>query len=280
MDFLSAEELKESLFQTGLKELKKWGKGLLTLLAPPTTAQAVGSSIVKSKALDTVEDVLMGRGLKFKYYGNWAGPNYSAGRFYDKNEIITKEDIQKAPPIDDLDALTLKHDLRYQFAATRNTQEERKKALRQADEQFIREANQLLNSKDLGLKQRAATIAAVKAFQAKLAFDVGYNIDRLPEDKIEEAKKVSLGYFNQVDPDDLGKIKDIENNTNLVFQGDLDDDISNFDDAEEKEKTLNSESTKVEKSKVNKAPSAPGYQLTDDDRKLIIEFLEEIFDEI
>ena len=270
MNFLmSGDELKESLFQTGLKELKKWGKGLLTLLSPPTTAQAVGESIIKSKALDTVEDILMGRGLKFKYYGNWAGPNYSAGRFFDKDQIITKEDIKKAPPIDDLDKLTLKHDLRYQLGATRETQEQRKKALRQADEEFIREANELLNSKDLGLKQRAATLAAVKAFQAKLTFDVGYNIDRLPQAKIEEAKNVVLDHFNQVELSSDDKIKDLENNNNLVFQ-----------DSDQQFQDLNQT--------VSKTMTPEGVQektidlidkLTNEDKNIILEFIQDILDD-
>lgn len=155
-------------------------------------------SHIKGKALETVEDLAKGR---FKYHGNWAGPSYSAGRFFDKNEIITAEDIIKHPPTDALDALTLKHDLRYQLAATRDARDSRKKGLRLADEDFIREAEQLLKSQDLPMTLRAKTQAAILAFKAKLGSDVGYDIDQLP--RATEAKQVVMDYFNQVDPAEL-----------------------------------------------------------------------------
>jgi len=155
-------------------------------------------SLVQGKVLETVENLAKGR---FKFSGNWGGPSYSAGRFFDKDEYITMDDIIKNPPTDALDELTLKHDLRYTLAATRDARDARKKGLRLADEDFIREAEQLLKSQDLPFTLRAKTQAAILAFKGKLASDLGYNIDQLPNST--QAKQVVMDYFNQVDPAEL-----------------------------------------------------------------------------
>lgn len=155
-------------------------------------------SIAKGQTLEAIERLAKGQ---FKYHGNWAGPSYSAGRFFDKDEIITTDDIIRNPPTDSLDALTLKHDLRYQLAATRDTLEERRKGLRLADEDFIREAEEMLNSQSMSTGLRAKTLAAVVAFKGKLKSDLGYKIDKLPN--ADEAKAVVMDYFNQVDPSEL-----------------------------------------------------------------------------
>lgn len=200
--------LGESLTEEEQQELKdkkynidSWSKGLRSklwknnVMVPlPDLLNPVG--IAKGKAFTSAVEGLenLAKG-KFKFWGNWAGPSYSAGRYFDKDEIITKEDIVNAPPVDDLDNLTLKHDLRYQRGATKNTPQERKEALRYADKQFIEEAQKLLNSKDLDTKQRLATQGAILAFKAKLASDIGYNVDKLDN---PNASKVVDDYLNEV----------------------------------------------------------------------------------
>jgi hypothetical protein len=192
-------------------------KGAPLILSPFKSIEETIKGKIKSGTIETIENLAKGR---FKYYGKWAGPSYSAGRFYDKDEIITKEDIDKNQPDDELDALTLKHDLRYQLGATKQTQEQRAKALRDADELFINEAENLLNTKQLDIKQKIATKAAILAFKAKLATNLGYNIDKLPDDKIKEAEEVVNNYFNITKPEPLRyeNFIPIEEN-NLVFSG-------------------------------------------------------------
>ena len=253
-------DIREDYFNTGLQQLKKWGSAFLTALSPPMTGQDVVKTVVKSSALDTVEDLLMGRGLRFKYYGKWAGPSYSAGKFYEKNQIITKDDIINNKPIDDLDNLTLQHDLRYQLGATKQTQEQRKQALRYADEEFIRDAEKLLNSKDLDLKQKVATIAAIKAFKIKLSFDTGYNIDKLPEDKIKEAEDVVLNYFNQVNPENLPKQQYEKPSIGLIEQN-LENNID------------------LSENNINISKPQDSYQLTEDEKKFIIDFFNDELEE-
>jgi hypothetical protein len=172
-------------------------------------------SIAKGQTLEAIERLAKGQ---FKYHGNWAGPSYSAGRFFDKDEIITTDDIIRNPPTDPLDALTLKHDLRYQLAATRDTLEARRKGLRLADEDFIREAEELLNSQSMSAGLRAKTLAAVVAFKGKLKSDLGYKIDKLPN--ADEAKSVVMDYFNQVDPSELNfdSKRDIQSQEQVLKQ--------------------------------------------------------------
>lgn len=200
MNFLERLEFdpqgaRDQFFRTGLDVLKKGGKAL-AILNPPTTASGLGSTKLKGDVLDTLERVAMDG--SFKYYGNWGGPLYSAGKYYKKNQIITKEDIQKNPPQDKLDELFLKHDLRYQRAATNNTAEDRKRGLRYADELFIKEAEDLLKSQETTLKEKIAGKAAILAFKGKLATDIGYNADQIID---PEARKVVNEYFGQVDND-------------------------------------------------------------------------------
>jgi hypothetical protein len=202
------------------KTMMRITKGAPLILSPFTSIEETLKGKIQSGTIETIENLAKGR---FKYYGKWAGPSYSAGRFYAKDEIITKEDIDKNPPDDDLDALTLKHDLRYQLGATKQTQEQRAKALRDADELFIKEAENLLNTKQLDIKQRIATKSAILAFKAKLATNLGYNIDKLPDDRIKQAEEVVNNYFNITKPEPLRyeNFIPIEEN-NLVF--------SNFDE--------------------------------------------------
>lgn len=181
-----------------LKNHPEYVKGGGLILDPISSLNP--KNIAISKGLETAENLVKGR---FQYHGNWAGPNYSAGRYFEKGEIITKDDILSSPPVDKLDALTLLHDLRYQLAATKPSQSQRKEALRYADKQFIEEAEKLLDSQDIPTEERVKTNAAVVAFKAKLTSDIGYNIDRLQN--WEEAKNVVLDYFNQVDPNDIPK---------------------------------------------------------------------------
>lgn len=198
MDFLEKLEFepnkaKEDFFKTGLGVLKKGGK-VLTLLNPPTSAGAVASTKLKGDILDTVERV--GMDGSFKYYGNWGGPLYSAGRYYKKDEAITKDDIKNNPPQDKLDELFLKHDLRYQRAVTNANPEDRKRSLRYADELFIKEAQELLKSGNASISEKIAGNGAILAFKTKLATDVGYNSDYLDD---PNARSTVNEYFNEVD---------------------------------------------------------------------------------
>lgn len=256
----SPENLKENYFKTGLEQLKKWGSTLLTILSPPKVISDLGLSYIKSKTLDTIEDLAMGRGLRFKYYGNYAGPGYSAGKFYTPNEIITKEDL-KIKSVDFLDELTKEHDLRYQLGATFETQQQRKNALREADEIFIKDAEKLLNSRELDYKQRIATQLAIKAFKIKLKLDSGYNIDRLPEDKIKEARKVAQDYLNIIDLNEI-------NQTNYDYETFQKNIINLNQDIEELDDINNIKN--ISQNQIKNFNS-----LTSEEKKLILDFLYE-----
>ena len=200
MNFLEDLEIdpqnaKDTFIRTGFNVLKKAG-GALTLLNPPTSGSALLGTKLKSDLLDDVERLALDG--SFKYYGNWGGPLYSAGKYYKKNEAITKDDIMKNPAQDKLDELFLKHDLRYQRGATNTTPEARKQALRYADELFIKEVNDLLKSGKASIKEQIAGKSAQLAFKAKLASDIGYNVDYLDN---PEARKTVNEYFNEVDND-------------------------------------------------------------------------------
>lgn len=202
---LTEDEQREALsknYNDWNESLKK--KTMRYNVLVPTPNLLNPTETIRNKALtdaiDAGENLLKGR---FKYYGNWAGAGYSGGRFYDQDEVITKEDIYNNPPVDEFDKLTLQHDLRYQKASIYETLEQRKKALREADEIFIKDAEKLLKERQLDVKQRLATRGAILAFKAKLASDIGYNIERLPEDKINQAKQVVNEYFNIRDATDI-----------------------------------------------------------------------------
>lgn len=182
------DDMSNNLFKKVYKENK--------IFLPSSNISDLITGKIKTKPIELIDDLLKGR---FKYYGKWGGPNYSSGRFYDKDEIITRDDILNNQPDDDLDMLFRAHDLRYQRSATRKNAQERKEGLRYADEVFIKEATDLLNSKNLDLQQRVAAKSAILGFKAKLASDIGYNIDHLDN---EEARNIVNEFFNEVDPVD------------------------------------------------------------------------------
>lgn len=174
-------------------------------MIPPASIEAPFSAAKYAKdkfimgTLDKIDKLAQG---KFKYWGNWGGPSYSSGRYYDTNEMITKQDIQMNPPKDRLDALYLAHDLRYQQAATFYNQSQRHKALRTADEIFIKDAESLLkNYHDIDITQQLAAKASILAFKAKLKTDMGYDIEQIPNAK--EAKQVAENYLNEYVHDEI-----------------------------------------------------------------------------
>lgn len=186
-EFLSIDQRRD-FFKKERKNVK--GSGIVdpsSLLNPKS--QILGQS------LEFIEDLIKGR---FKYHGNYAGPSYSAGRKFEKNQIITEKDL-RVKPTDRLDALTQKHDLRYQLGATLKTVESRKNALRFADELFIREAKDMLNSEEIGVEEYAKTFLAIQGFKIKLKTDIGYEIEQIPEHDLEEAKKVVHDFFGTED---------------------------------------------------------------------------------
>lgn len=199
--FIDPTEAKNDFVKTSYGLLKKAG-ALLTLLNPPTTTAAVTNTQLKASALDAIERATFDGA--FKYYGNYGGPNFSAGKYYKRNEIITKDDLLNTPAKDDLDKLFLEHDLRYQRGATHETVDERSQALRHADKLFVKDVEDLLRSKDLDLLQRTAANGAMLAFKSKLATDIGYKIDRLFH---PDARIVADEYLRQIDPNSLPKLE-------------------------------------------------------------------------
>ncbi|MBK9285064.1 MAG: hypothetical protein IPM51_12225 [Sphingobacteriaceae bacterium] len=178
---------KDTFIRTGYNVLKNVGNKIMDYFGGPKA---------EGELYDTVERLALDG--SFKFYGNWGGPLYSAGKYYKRDEAITKDDIMKNPPQDKLDELFMKHDLRYQRGATNQSPEDRKQALKRADELFIKEVNELLKSGQASIKEQIAGRSAELAFKAKLASDIGYNIDYLDN---PEARKTVNEYFNEVDND-------------------------------------------------------------------------------
>ena len=189
LEIKDPNETKREFYKTGVDVLKKVGTAL-TIASPPTTASGVASLLAKGDLLDKVEKLTFNNA--FRYYGKYGGPSYSAGKYTEPGQIITSKDIEENPPDDELDKLYLEHDLRYQMASTESDAQKRKDETRRADEIFIRDAERLAK-KGLDLMTLGALKASVLAFKAKLATDIGYNIDQETD---PEAMEVAKKYFN------------------------------------------------------------------------------------
>jgi hypothetical protein len=200
------KQIREKIFDTfemsTPEELgKTYGEGILdilgkvgtvaTLINPPSTIPALLTTVGTSKAIEKGRELTFKGG--FTYHGKYGGPSYSAGRFYKPGELITIDDIDKNPPEDALDALYLKHDLRYQEASTYDDPQTRKQKTREADEIFIREAEDLAKTQKLDLKTLSYLKGSVIAFKAKLLSDVGYNVDQISDQ--EKALETYNKYF-------------------------------------------------------------------------------------
>lgn len=148
--------------------------GALSLSIPTSVKEYLGSKAL-SESADFLDNIAQGR---FKYHGQNAGPNYSLGKFYGQNEVITKNQLKKRSG-DKLDDIYLQHDLLYTKASLYGTPEQREKALRHADQVFVKKAKEYVKNHDLSLVDSIKTNTAIKAFEAKQKLGVGYKIDQL-----------------------------------------------------------------------------------------------------
>lgn len=190
------DNLFDKFTRTGYDLLKKAGTAL-TLISPPTSAGGLAELGIKSKGLDTLEKLAFDN--SFTYYGNWGGPNYSSNRNFKKGEQLTKDDVFQ-PSQDKLDELYKQHDLRYTLAMSKDDPKQRRNLLRDADLIFIRDAEKYLGSGKSTFKEKIYGYPSIKAFKAKLHFDLGYNVDQIPIDDSTENEIKKYIDFNDPTP--------------------------------------------------------------------------------
>jgi hypothetical protein len=243
----------------------------------------IGSGIIDPASLFKPSSHFLGKGLEFlddltkghfKYYGNYAGPSYSAGKRFEKNQIITKSDLQVKPK-DHFDALTQQHDLRYQLAATHESADARKRGLRYADEIFIRDAEKLLNSRDLDATQYAAAWAAIQAFKLKLKTDMGYNVDQIPGHDIDEAKAVVHDFFNTTDISEL-KFKPQTQDAPRLFS-DADWEELELNEKADQLKQEVEDQTEGQETELQEEPETTTFAFSDEDQQLAWAAMQLIF---
>lgn len=122
---------------------------------------------------DNIRRPLEDAGLteRFRYWGDWAGPNWSGSRYLNSDEPLDPNTIRSAPQ-DTLDSVARRHDIQYSKGALQQDPTARGQAARAADVEFMRNAT-LLEDKMTTAEEYAADAANI-IFASKLLTGAGY----------------------------------------------------------------------------------------------------------
>lgn len=167
-----------------------------------------------SKTINAIDEFFHNaRAGRFAYDGLNAGPGYSLGKFYGDNEVITSDQIRRLAGNDKLDNIYLQHDLLYTDAVLHQDAINREKALRYADELYIRKAKAYLEDPNISFTSRLKTLAAIEAFERKIKYGIGYQLKQLDRPYYidedgnyhwtthDDVRKTIKDYLQQYDPE-------------------------------------------------------------------------------